>query len=130
MLLIHAMVDIVLFSPAVLFGAVLVAGTLLGTRKSTGSNRLLWPAAVVYVVAVAVFVGGFAVPMVRAELAAGDGDEHVQRGDFEQAQEAFWQASQRSPVANADYLDRRARAFMFAGETSLGGRVMAGGGRY
>jgi O-antigen ligase len=136
-LLVHSMIDIVLFSPAVLFGAVLIFGPLSrrsvargpGVEADSDRSSRLWHGIVLAIVTTASI--GFAVfaalPTILAERAASEGDRFVQQSRFEQAERSFALAADQAPVFNADYYVRRGDVLVMAGQASSADAAYAGG---
>ncbi len=120
----HAMVDVVLFEPAVLMSFVLVVGPLIGLRAGDGRappNYIRAGVAGVVTIALLGFVALLIVPVMLAERAAARGDGLIRNSQFAAASEAFLAASERAPAGNVDFLMRAADAMYQAGDA---GRAM------
>ncbi len=116
-LLIHTMLDVVLFSESVLFIAVLVVGPVLGTRQVVVGPRrrsLFLVTTGVAAISAVVYAGLFALPVVLAESSAQQGDLLVRQNRPQEAVRAYEAAFERSPMINGDYLARKGDALLFA----------------
>lgn len=112
--LLHTMVDLVLFEAPVLMSFVLIAGAVVGIKAPERPGRFAGLAAL----AVAVFgLMGFlayAVPTISAERLAQRGDALVRWGEPARAISLYARAAERTPVSNRDYYEREAQAIMYA----------------
>ena len=117
----HAVLDVVLFEGALLAVFILLAGSTVGIANipAKGSTSRRWLRSVItFGVLATLVVGAFAivVPLTRAELAAQAGDDAVREGNPSRAVERFRDAFDLSPVKNADFLERAAEAALFDGD--------------
>ena len=119
----HAMLDVVLFESSILAAFVLIVAPIVGlARLPVREDRRRVPRVARFgvagfaAVATVIWLVAFAVPVVLAEHKAAEGDDLVRDGKVDAASLAFSQAADRSPVSNADYLQRAARAAAMAGD--------------
>ena len=119
--LIHAMADVVIFEPSVLMSFAMLMGAAIGIRApqpATGAVRaLLWPAAAVAGLGVLAFSALLAMPLALAERKAAQADDLVRENRASLALMSYQSAIETSPVANAHYHHRAARAMAFAGRS-------------
>lgn len=119
--LVHAMVDVVVFEPSVLASFAMLMGAVIGIRVPAAyegaAHRGLWPATGAAALGVMSFLALFALPLSLAEREAADGDDLVRKNRPAPALLSYQSAQETSPVANAHYHHRAARAMAYAGRS-------------
>lgn len=124
---VHSMLDVVLFEPSVLAAFALMIGPVVGVgripaRETLGSRPVRLGIVAIATLAAGAWLVGFAVPIVLAESSAATADARIRAGQLEPAVASFLEAEERAPVGNADYLERAARAAGLAGDAAAGER--------
>jgi tetratricopeptide (TPR) repeat protein len=111
---VHNLIDFSMFEPGPMFVMALLIGSILGIRRGDGSRRGARPALAIIVVAWLAAAIGFVGPIVVAEAKAQQGDDALRASNPAAAARHFKDAFDTSPVPNSDYLQRAARALVFA----------------
>lgn len=124
--LIHNLIDFSMWDVGPMFLLALLSGALIGVRGESLAGRKKWNRTAVVAMAVTltawlVAAVGFAMPTADAERRAQAGDEFIRTADqstarIQRAVSAYRAAAETTPVSNADYLYRAARAMMLAQE--------------
>lgn len=122
--LIHNLIDFSMWDVGPMFLLALVGGALIGVRGEPLAGRRKWNRTAGVMTGVAltawlVAIVGFVIPVTDAETRAQRGDELIRTADrapsnLRRAVAEYRAAVETTPVANADYLYRVARAMMLA----------------
>ncbi|MCS7032730.1 MAG: O-antigen ligase family protein, partial [Phycisphaerae bacterium] len=113
----HSMIDFAFFESGPMHVVALLSGALIGVRAESVAGRRKWNRASQALTAVAITAWlvaalGFVIPLADAERRAQAADEALRRGDLRLAVEGYRAAFDNTPVSNADYAWRAARALI------------------
>ena len=117
MFLVHNLIDFSMWETGPMFFFALLTGALIGVRGETLAGRRKHNLAVVAATGVTltgwlVAMIGFVLPAAQAESGAQRGDELIRTNQVRSAIGAYRAAIETTPISNADYVYRLARAMM------------------